>query len=790
MPNFALMAQENPDNYLTIQKPSNKKEQWVPAGFENLNVTQTTEVDVYYGGFYLTSVLAQFNNSEITILNRSQLINSLSDLIDPINFEVLLSSSFDTHPELLCQSNYQIDCGILETNSVEVIFDNSTLRLWLFISPNLLVSENLNDFRFLPRSNAGLSFMNQSSLNFNGEDLNVETYNLQNTSMFAWQENRITLTGNLATDIGYEIDTLAFFREFNGRDYRLGLFRENANGFNFMSNEHFIGASFSSSLLTRNDLAQSLGTEIELFLATRSRVDIYREGRLISTQFYDVGNRLLDTSALPNGSYEIEIQIIDSAGNTQTEQRFYSKSSSIAPVDQPLYFVNIGRPEHQSNQETSAQENLFLRSGYSKRLMQNLGASAGFSIVDGTSMLETGLYRQGQNLETQVNLAYENTGTTGLDFRFRYRHELFNFTLNGRKIINGAYFNQLGQNSSLYNTRLEIPNKYGFLSLFYRENLSSNGERSSNKGLRFRTRSTSFGRGVLNTSFELSNNENRLLGMLSFSYQYRRNNRTSSFTPKAVYTENNDSYAPGVYGSFEERWSTGQQTGNEYQLGLRADYDQQQTLEARIETNTNLGSANITSRYNADRQNTELSGRLSTSFASSGSNEAFGGKRRTESGFLINIDGDENADTLFNVIVNGITLGQTRAGKTLLVPVSPYAVYNVEIQSVGDTLVTTDNRTYRETVYPGNIINLNWSTRVINIALAQLIDVNGNTIDDAVILNAVGTAMTDENGYVQAEIDHNTNTLEVIKGSSRCEATFVNPKTERMVVQLGKLKCL
>lgn len=425
-------------------------------------------MDVYYGGFYLTSVLAEFNNSEVTILDHSQLINSLSNLKDPLNFDVLLSTAFDTHSELLCQSNYQIDCGILETNSVEVIFDNSTLRLWLFISSNLLESENLSDARFLPASNAGLSFMNQSSFNFNGEDLNIENYNLQNTTMFAWKENRISLTGNLATEEGFKVDTLAFFREFNGKDYRLGLFRENANGFNFMSNEHFIGASFSSSLLTRTDLQQSLGTEIDLFLATRSRVDIYREDRLISSRFYDVGNRLLDTSDLPNGSYNIEIQIIDSAGNTQTEERFYSKSSSIAPADQPLYFINIGTPENQSNQESTEQEKLFLRAGYSTRLLQNLGASAGFSMVDGTSMLETGIYRQGQNIETQVNLAYEDTGTTGLDFRFRYRHELFNLTLNSRKIINGATLSQIGQNNSLYNTRLEIPNRYGFLSLFYR----------------------------------------------------------------------------------------------------------------------------------------------------------------------------------------------------------------------------------------------------------------------------------------------------------------------------------
>lgn len=152
--------------------------------------------------------------------------------------------------------------------------------------------------------------------------------------------------------------------------------------------------------------------------------------------------------------------------------------------------------------------------------------------------------------------------------------------------------------------------------------------------------------------------------------------------------------------------------------------------------------------------------------------------------------GDEHAETLFDVIINGVTRGQTRAGETLLIPVSPYEIYNVAIKSVGETLVTTDNRTYREAIYPGNIINLSWSTRIINIALAKLIDANGDAINDAVILNAVGTAMSDENGYVQAEIDHNTNSLEVIKGNLRCEASFVNPQTESMVIRLGTLECL
>jgi len=73
------------------------------------------------------------------------------------------------------------------------------------------------------------------------------------------------LRSNLTSDQGFEIDTLAFMREFQGKDYRLGLMREDANGFSFMTNERFEGVAFASSLVTRIDLEQSLGTEIKLF---------------------------------------------------------------------------------------------------------------------------------------------------------------------------------------------------------------------------------------------------------------------------------------------------------------------------------------------------------------------------------------------------------------------------------------------------------------------------------------------------------------------------------------------
>ena len=77
-----------------------------------------------------------------------------------------------------------------------------------------------------------------------------------------------------------------------------------------------------------------------------------------------------------------------------------------------------------------------------------------------------------------------------------------------------------------------------------------------------------------------------------------------------------------------------------------------------------------------------------------------------------------------------------------------------------------------------------------NIALARLLDVNGNIINVALILNVNGIAVSDENGYLQAEIDHGTSHFEVSKGNFHCEANFSNPESSDLIVQLGTLQCL
>ena len=54
---------------------------------------------------------------------------------------------------------------------------------------------------------------------------------------------------------------------------------------------------------------------------------------------------------------------------------------------------------------------------------------------------------------------------------------------------------------------------------------------------------------------------------------------------------------------------------------------------------------------------------------------------------------------------------------------------------------------------------------MINIAIGRLVDGNGVPVTNAVIQIVVGIAMTDENGIFQAEVKHDTNSLDVVQGS-------------------------
>ena len=104
----------------------------------------------------------------------------------------------------------------------------------------------------------------------------------------------------------------------------------------------FAGGRVQAFLDNRADLEDQRGSELLVFLTRRSRVDVLRDGRLLTSGFYDAGQVRLPTRDLPTGAYPVTLRITDATGRSVEETRFFSKTNSIPPQDTDLWYVEGG----------------------------------------------------------------------------------------------------------------------------------------------------------------------------------------------------------------------------------------------------------------------------------------------------------------------------------------------------------------------------------------------------------------------------------------------------------------
>lgn len=769
---------------------------WVPQGFEELDEPQETEVDLFYGGFYLISVKSRFTGVDIVILDVDRLVDTLVDLKDPGYFRELLAAPLYTNANKLCENRSSVNCGVLTTDSVGVIFDQASLRMDLFIAPDLLKTRTPQQLAFLPPSDAGFSLLDYASFYTSGSAVGENHYNLANTTILSYAENRVLMRSNFTDLADFSVDTLAIAREFQGKDFQAGIFRGNAGSFVFMRDTLFVGATVESSLITRNDLSVSLGNEIEVFLDSRSRVEVYKDGRLINTQFYDVGNQLINTSSFPAGAYDIEIKIINSAGAERLETQFFSKSSRLPPADQPLYFLQVGEEMDQSNAEQilpKGNDKRFLRAGISHRLTASFGTGFGFSANQTSTMIEASGFKQGNHYELQSIFAYDDLQVSALDLKLRMRFENAHISFSSRRIWNDLpdtdVVSQIGADA--LQTRLSGTwnTGYGSFNAFYRENKISDTNTTRNYGARWDKNWTS-GIGNLNGSLEFSTNDgdNQLFFRLNYRFQKNRWVHVAA----ARYQDrgqqgnvNND----GGSGFVSADWRNASSAANQYQVGLRADSEDSGTFETRVAAKGNLGKAALTSEYRHDLGYANYSGSANTSFVVTEQAFGIGGDRQALSGFLVSTKGKSDQDGDISVIVDGSKRAKIKLNSTRFVPASEYDTHDIAFLTEGKTLLNVDTKTYRKTLYPGNVIGLEIEAKRILVALGQLLKPDGTPLSHGLLLGTQGIATTDDQGYFQAEIDADMTSITVKKAGQECVVNLDSPSTNTQVVHLGTRTC-
>lgn len=188
---------------------------------------------------------------------------------------------------------------------------------------------------YLPPSSSGFSLIQNLGAawagNYSDETDNSYRTTFNGNTIIGFGEKAVRSQWHYSDEQGYQVSNLYWAKDFRGKHYSAGLFQPQGNFGYFNTSRSVFGVEFRNSRLTRTDLSYQEGAQVEINMPVRGRVEVYRENRLVHSELLDAGNRLLDTSGLPGGAYEIEVRTFDESGRLLTSFTEFLLKISICP---------------------------------------------------------------------------------------------------------------------------------------------------------------------------------------------------------------------------------------------------------------------------------------------------------------------------------------------------------------------------------------------------------------------------------------------------------------------------
>ncbi|MDH3609912.1 MAG: TcfC E-set like domain-containing protein, partial [Gammaproteobacteria bacterium] len=375
-----------------------------PPGFEELLEPQTTLVDIYFGKRFIGSSLATYTPETVELQDPSGVVALIPSVKDVQLVQDSLTGPLANNGDKICLSEVERDCGMLEPNVADVIFDESRFKLQIFINRLHLEKQQIVLDKFLAPSESDFSTVNLFSTSLSGND-NDDTYSLGATHLASLKESRLQLQWDYSDVRDINIESLSAQRDWAGKAAEIGLFDSTTRNSSFFTQANLLGIRAYSSTDTRTDLEYQDSTEIFLFFSSPTLVEVFKDENLVVVKEYEAGNQQLDTSQFPSGSYPVILKLTDAQGNVREEEYFFVKSSLLPPRDQPLHFFELGQIK-ESNPDTvwpdSVGESL-LRFGTAFRLTDKLGTELEFLAGDGREIVQGGLLYFGSGYYLQGN---------------------------------------------------------------------------------------------------------------------------------------------------------------------------------------------------------------------------------------------------------------------------------------------------------------------------------------------------------------------------------------------------
>lgn len=784
----------------------------MPAGFADLDQARRLVVDTYFAGQRVGQFEVRVDAATVQFLQPEQLIAAIPDAADPVVLQTALTGPLDSHLRHACHDD-GTPCERPTPDTAAIVYDAARFRIDVYINPRLLKVHADEENRFLrPFSNA-LSIVDSIGVAVAGGGAAPLSYNVRNRFVASLGAGRLLSEASYSSSGGLEADTFTAQLDHGDLRYNAGFFY--FSGPDLIGRRRILGLGVGTQFDTRADREAMSGTPLIVFLAQRSRVDLYVQGRLVSSYTFEAGNQRLDTSGLPDGSYAVELRIQEAAGATRTEQRFFTKSATLAPPGRIMWYADAGlMARERINGGFSASRLPLLAAGIAGRAGTYLAWDGALVATDSKILSEVGASLLTTGIRARVAVLGSTQGDYGIVTQFGSAGAgRFNYNLDLRRVrssaggsllpigdaiaedaesIGGVESQRQTAGNSSYtqligNLSYHVARAHLGVSAYYR---SGAGARTYAVGPTVRW--TIFERNRLSLFANANYAETDRGRALAVGLQLQLLRQRSSLSAALGVQTNGDNrryldQVAEISGSIQRDRVLGGDLAGSASLQHSGRGNMVQGV-ADLRGGAGAVSLSAVERIGGSNAGGQFGLTAQTAFALGHGRVRVGARDQNDGILSVSVKGNvQNAR--FEVLVDDVVRGTIDPNGHMTIAVTPYRRYKVMIRATGSELVALDTQVRTIDMYPGTFAPLDWKVTSVLAMFGRLVDPRGVPIANADITAGDAIAATDDHGFFQLQAASDAKITVNRANDAACWATLNAKRSLQGYTSLGDVTC-
>lgn len=748
---------------------------------EDTSTPEITIFDIYVGGVQYGSAMASYTGSWVQIENPDGLLSQLPDTKHPDQLVKFLTGELVNGKETkgVGKLNYRPD----------------QFRIEVTLAPEMLFLATLSPGEDIPQPAKELvlsqTLLLNASTNTNAEaNASGDKISLRHRGAVSFGTSRLITEGTLEEN-DYTLTNLALSHDEGEVSYTAGFLE--TTGQSFATSKEFLGAKIStiSELRSRNENLQS--SALVVFVPTRSRVEVFRDGQLLFSRLVDFGLQEIDTSRFPSGSYTVEIVVTDDSGNVTRNNQFYTKTTQLVPRGKPYFSASAGV----TREDAFNLNDTFIAQAETRiRLTGILETGLSLYATDKVASGEISLNGLWNDLFFGAGYTYTSENDSGIRANASYVGSNLGLSLNYLKTLQG--FNNTVRLNSQDNI-LSKPREQLSADITYNLNNLSLGLKGTRSEALGEVTRYSWGPQVSYKIYQDGSHRLELRG------DYFRTNEGPQSSALLAY-----SWVP-----LGGQWSASASTSQRRQNNDRANYSSaslsydsgynssqrvtgQLTSEVGDDTTTSLQSAYENNHF-------KVSGYANNS--SNSGNTALGLEAQTtiiayasgythaaadidaSAGLLATFSGNATGAQI-DIFVNDSFRGTGAVGETLAIGLEPYKTYKVNISpNDPESMFEYDSRPRYITVYPGNMQHQNYEIGQALLLFGRIITPDNAPMSQVKITGGKYPIYTDEFGFFEAETNGKEQYTATTPEGQSCQVELPPLSFDKQFYNIGDAIC-